>query len=29
VLGRFLRSSDRASVLFLRVTALWRTFSLG
>jgi signal peptidase len=29
VLGRFLRSSDRATVLFLRVTALWRAFSLG
>jgi hypothetical protein len=29
VLGRLLRSSDRATVLFLRVTALWRTFSLG
>jgi signal peptidase I len=25
VLGRFLRSSDRATVLFLRLTALWRT----
>jgi signal peptidase len=29
VLRRFLRSSDRATVLFLRVTALWRAFSLG
>jgi signal peptidase I len=29
VLGCFLRSSDRATVLYLRVTALWRAFSLG
>jgi signal peptidase len=29
VLGRFLRSSDRATVVFLHVTALWRAFSLG
>jgi signal peptidase I len=29
ILARLLRSSDRATVLFLRVTALWRTFSLG
>jgi hypothetical protein len=28
-LGRLLRSSDRATVVFLRVTALWRAFSLG
>lgn len=28
-LGRLLRSSDRATVLFLHVTALWRAFSLG
>jgi signal peptidase I len=29
VLGCFLRSSDRATVFYLRVTALWRAFSLG
>jgi signal peptidase I len=29
VLGRLLRSSDRATLVFLRVTALWRAFSLG
>jgi signal peptidase len=29
VLPRLLRSSDRATVLFLRLTALWRASSLG
>jgi signal peptidase len=29
VLGRLLRASDRATALFLRVTELWRAFSLG
>jgi signal peptidase len=29
VLGRLLRFSDRATVLFLRLTAFWRALSLG
>ena len=29
VLGRLLRSSDRATALFLRLTVLWRARSLG